>query len=672
MSGTDAALEHLASAAGIEPAYRDTGGIVRPTTPETARAILTAMGFEADSDAGIVRSLARLRDLTEARPLPPVIVTRPGRLLPLPQAPDGAEWRISLEEGGTLSGRLEAKALMLPADLPTGYHRLEVAGSEAPLIATPGSAYLPPWLERGERRWGIACSLFSLSRDGGDGIGDFTDLKTLANEAAVLGALTIGINPLHALAPADPEQANPYWPSSRLYLNPIHLDPRAIDLGAVPADPTCGTTIDYGAVWTHKRAVLETLYRRFGGDPGFDAFCVREGDRLDRFALFSALAETHPGLDWHDWPADLRSPDAPGIAQFRAAEADRIRFHAWLQWQAVRQLAAASAPLADRDEAAGFYGDLAVGVSPHGADAWADQRCYAIGARFGAPPDGFTPAGQDWGMPPPHPVALVEAGYAPFIAALRANMRQSRLLRIDHVMGLARLYWIPRGAPAKEGAYVRYPFEDLIGIVALESRRNRCLVIGEDLGTVPDGFRDRLAEANILSYRVLIFERWENGLYRRPETYPALALATSGTHDLPSFISWWRGNDIVMRDGLKLLFAASLEEELVERQNERALLISALSDQGLVPSDFPAAAALDEIELGRLIAAAQAFLARTPAALMMINLPDLFAESIQINLPGTVHEHPNWRHRSARPVAGLASDPLVASIIAAIRAQGRR
>jgi 4-alpha-glucanotransferase len=669
------ALARLAAAAGIEPRYRDTAGIMRETAPETALALLAAMGFAVETEAAVIDSLARLMERTARRVVPPVIVAQPGASVPLASAVGPAEWRIEFETGESLTGSIDGTALMLPADLALGYHHLILGNAETrvSLIIVPPSAYLPPWLERGGRRWGIACPLFSLWSEHSQGIGDFSDLTELALEAAKLGAMTIGLNPLHALAPGEPEQANPYWPSSRLFLNTLHLDLRAIDPDFEGA-AGFGSHIDYTEVQTRKNAALEAIYQRFAAGPPdaeFERF-ADGGYRLQCFALFSVLTEKFGPLHWPDWPEEMRSPAAPGIPGFAAEHAERVRYHSWLQWHADKQFGHAAAALAGAVEDGSFYGDLAVGVSPTGADAWADQQCYAIGARFGAPPDGFTPAGQDWGMPPPHPVALVEQGYAPFIAALRANMRHARILRIDHVMGLARLYWIPAGAPATAGAYVRYPFQDLLGIIALESRRNRCTVIGEDLGTLPDGFREHLADAHILSYRVLGFERWEGGLYRRPEAYPPLALATSGTHDLPSLAGWWRGDDIALRIRLGLLFAADPAHELADRQHERELLVAALSDQGLLPADFPVTEALDDAGLGRVIAAAQGFLARSPAALLMVNLVDLFAERVQINLPGTVLEHTNWRHRSGRPIDGLAADPLVRDIVATIRAEGRR
>ncbi|HVJ53187.1 MAG TPA: 4-alpha-glucanotransferase [Aliidongia sp.] len=671
------ALDRLAAAVGIEPHYRDTMGVVRETTPETARALLAVLGIGAETEQSAAEALAALQEKASRRLLPPAIVTRPGAAIPLRRT-GPVEWSVALETGEMLAGVADGGAIRLPADLAPGYHRLVMEGVEAgvPLIVTPPSAYLPPWLERGERRWGLASPLFSLWTERSQGIGDFSDLADLGREAAALGATVIGLNPLHALFPREPEQANPYWPSSRLYLNPLHLDVTDIDPSFYPSTAPLPwrADVDYSETQARKNAILEALYRRFAEGPPsaeFESYIAWEGERLRRFALFNAIEEKLGPLRWWDWPAELRSPHAAGAERFAQEHRERLRYHAWLQWHAERQLSGAAAALSSRVEDGGLYGDLAVGISPDGADAWADQDVYAAGARFGAPPDGFTPAGQDWGMTPPDPIALAEHGYAPFIAALRANMRHAAILRIDHVMGMARLYWIPPGAAATTGAYIRYPFQDMLGIIALESHRNRCTVIGEDLGTVPEGFRDTLAGAHILSYRVLGFERWDNGLFRRPESYPPLALATSGTHDLPSFAGWWNGDDIALRGRLGLLFSADDSAEHRARQTERELMVAAFADQNLLPPDFPTMAMIDDDRMVELIEAAQRFLARTPTALQVINIADLLLERVQINLPGTVTEHANWRARCRRPVMGLSADPIIQRIVQALRAEGR-
>ncbi len=584
-------------------------------------------------------------------------------------------------------------------ELNDGYHRvtLAIAGVETAttLVITPPTAFVPDWIERGERHWGIACPLFSLWSDASWGIGDFSDLTSFARIARAMGATVVGLNPLHALLPCEMSDPSPYLPSSRLFLNPAYIDATKgltsvdhHDRAGLDLDPRFAARIaqaqstglvDYPLVYQLKQEALEAAFRssrredanavpRGASEPasaGLQAFRKRHGRLLECFAIFSALQEHYGAISWHQWPEDLRTPEAAGIARFVEEHADRIDYHTWTQWIADRQLATAAASGAG-DGTSGLYLDLAVGVSANGADAWSDSDTYVTGASIGAPPDAFNLAGQDWGAPPPNPLTLRANAYAPFIAALRANMRHAQVLRIDHVMGLQRLYWVPSGQSAQSGAYVRYPLDDMLGILALESHRNRCMVVGEDLGTLPEGFRDRMAAAKVLSYRLSMFERYPDGLFRRPVTYPQLAVATFGTHDLPTIRSWWGGQDIEVRRTLGLTTEAEAGQEREGRQVDRQLLFAALRDQQLVAPDL-----LPHENLDELIMAIQRFVARTPSALMIANLTDLLSEAAQINVPGTVTECPNWRHRSCSPVAELATNPLIRRIVAAVSAERR-
>ena len=582
--------------------------------------------------------------------------------------------------------------LPLPMDLNDGYHRvtLAIAGVEAAttLVITPPTAFVPDWVERGERQWGIACPLFSLWSDESWGIGDFSDLASFAGIARELGASVVGLNPLHALLPSEMSDPSPYLPSSRLFLNPAYIDVTKVladhhdrrrlgpdtNFAARIAQAQSARLVDYPLVYQLKQEALEAAYRSSRQDDrgdadrtsaGLQAFRKQHG-RLNHFAIFSALQEQFGGVPWHQWPEDLRTPESAGIARFAEEHAHRIDYHVWTQWVADRQLAIAAAASDAGDGAHRLYLDLAVGVSANGADAWADSDTYVTGASIGAPPDAFNLAGQDWGTPPPNPLTLRENAYAPFIAALRANMRHAQVLRIDHVMGLQRLYWVPSGQSAQSGAYVRYPLDDMLGILALESHRNRCMVVGEDLGTLPEGFRERMAAAKVLSYRLSMFERYPDGLFRRPVTYPQLSVATFGTHDLPTIRSWWEGEDIEVRRTLGLTTEAEAGREVEERQADRQLLLAALRDQQLVGPDLETRGNLDE-----LIIAIQRFVARTPSALMLANLTDLLSEAAQINVPGTVAECPNWRHRSCAPMTELATNLLVRRIAAAVSAERR-
>ena len=684
--GHEAALARLAALAGIAPDYHDTEGQRRALTPSARAGVLRALGHDPCSPGAVRDAVAALELAPWREPLPPIAVLPPaGRAggvavvlaAPAPAAP--LRWRIALEDGARREGsaavetlpapaRAPAHApdrsglrltLPLPADLPPGYHRLEISCGATAAITTlvqpPASAWRPDWLATGRREWGIGAALFALWSRHSLGIGDFADLGALARLAAGWGARLVGINPLHAPLPGETADPNPYRPSSRRFLNPLHLDLAA--LGAmVPPDaawpppdgPPPGAGVDYALVHRRKHAALAAAFDGGQWDAaGFAAFRHAGGEALERFALFNALAEHFAPRPWRDWPAALARPDAPGIAAFRRTHATPIAYHAWLQWIAERQLAEAARA------GAGLYRDLALGVDPDGADVWADPAQFLSGARIGAPPDAFARAGQDWGLPVPDPRALRAGGYTPFIAALRANLRHAAALRIDHVMGLDRLYVIPAGADARDGAYLRYPLADLLGILTLESHRQRCLLVGEDLGTVPDGLRARLDAAAVLSTRLLLFERWPDGLFRRPGTYPRLALAAFATHDLPTFRGWWEGRDLP-------------PEAAAARAHERALLLAALADRGLAPAGVDAATTDDPAALAALLHAIHQFLARGPSALVLASLGDLLAETVQLNHPGMAAEAANWRHRYRLPMEGLGSDSLARSLTAAI------
>ena len=603
-------LDELAERMGIEPQFRNAKGEIVETSSETKRSLLAAMGVEAADEA---QTRSALEDMDRAewlRSLPIVQVLRadtgvPAIELVLPAGTSEIAWRLTLEDGAERTGRiafgelglidartvdgtsLERRRLQLEADLPWGYHRLAVEPGEASvvLVLTPGSCWLPSAVTEGRRLWGIAAQLYLL-RSGSDwGIGDFGDLRHLVELAADRGADVIGLNPLHAMFPDDPEHASPYSPASRLLLNILN-----IDVTAVPELLDCPETreliasenfgqdvqacrskrlVDYAGVAVIKLSVLKRLFDacRGSADPArwraFEAFRRERGDVLERNCLFLALREHFANqdisrADWHAWPEEYRDPASPAILRFAEENQHRLDLIAWRQWIADEQLGTAAATARARGMAVGLYRDLAVGADRAGAETWANAAAVVSGAQVGAPPDIYNPAGQNWGLPPFNPRALRDEGYRSFIELLRANMRHAGGLRIDHVMGLQHLYWVPQGQKPSAGAYVRYPMEDFIGILALESHRHRCLVVGEDLGTVPEGFRERMAEANILSYRVLFFEQEpETGAFLPPNAYPPLALAVVGSHDLPTLRGWWEGRDLDLKEQLGLFPAAA-------------------------------------------------------------------------------------------------------------------
>lgn len=697
-----AALHALAERMGIEPEYRDVRGQVMRASEETQRALLAAMGVPAPDEAAAQAALQALEREAWRHALPPVLVLRdaepaPAIALTLPAATQRLAWTLTLEGGETRAGeavfgelaavsaaeaegrQMERRLLPLPPDLPWGYHRLAVTPGEgsAAIIVTPGRCWLPPALARGERLWGVSTQLYLLRSATDWGIGDYGDLRDLVELAGARGASVIGLNPLHALFPDNPEHASPYSPASRLLLNILN-----IDITALPELPDCAPArdllasagfrariaaaraaklADYTAVTALKLEMLELLHVHFRerGDPArkaaFDAFRAERGAVLARGCLFLALrahfAARAPELaDWRNWPEPFRDPDSAEVRRFAERHADRVAFQTWLQWLADTQLAAAAQAAGAHGMPIGLYRDLAVGADSAGAETWTDQKAVLRGVQVGAPRDIFNPAGQDWGLPPFHPRALREEGYRSFIDLVRANMRHAGGLRIDHVMGLLHLFCIPAGGKPVDGAYIAYPIDDLVGILALESQRNRCLVVGEDLGTVPDGFRARMAAAHILSYRILFFEQEEpSGTFIPPPDYPPLAMAVLGSHDLPTLRGWWEGRDIDLKERYGLLPGeAELRIQRELRARDKAALVEALRRERLLP---PGEAEPDPAALSR---AAHGYLARSASLLAVAQLDDMVDEADQVNVPSTSHEHPNWRRRQSVALEDLA------------------
>ncbi|WP_316975822.1 4-alpha-glucanotransferase [Shumkonia mesophila] len=714
-------LARLAEAVGIGPTYRDITGRVHSVAAGPLSALLAGLGRPAADEAAAEAVLRALEARWAERALDPVRVVVAGEGAVAVDALFAAaagnvrlDWRLEFEDGGGRAGSahpgelaggrtegpndepLLAVRLDLGAGLPLGYHRLcldgpAVAGRKGctqTLIVAPARCHLPAAWEAGGRAWGMAVEPYALRSAGDWGIGDFTALADLARAAGGLGAGAVGVTPLNALFPARPTHDSPYYGSNRGFLNALFIDVEAVpDWADDPAarqrfaGPAFARTrdalarlelIDYEGVASLKFDALRTLFAGFrvrhlegGSERGaaFRDFARRGGGELAAHAAFDALSAAL-GPDWRSWPADCRRPDGAGVAAFCTTEPEAVDFFLYLQWEADRQLAAAAEAGRQAGLTIGLYRDIALGASPDGAEAWIHQDSLVFGAEIGAPPDAFNPDGQGWGLPPFDPHALGEAAYAPFIALLRANMRHAGAVRIDHVMGLARQFWIPAGGSPAEGAYMRFPLEDLLGIVALESRRHGCVVIGEDLGTVPDGFRERLAQAGILSYRLLYFERGDGG-FTPPAHYPQLALAAVATHDLPPLPGYWSGHDIETRARLGLLASSGAERAAKrERVEDRTALADALHAHGGLPEGGHPSP--DDIALS-----AYRFLARTPAHLLMVRPEDVLGLVEQTNLPGTRDEHPNWKRRLPLTVEALMADPRLRRLAAMLAAEGR-
>jgi glycogen operon protein len=686
---SQAALSRLAAAAGIAPDWTSIDGKRHAVSAATQRALLAAMGLPAETTQQALETLHALAEDHDRRPLPFTLVARPResarlRLTIAPGAPlprtwlalrseHGESWRIRANESEgaetIVAGRdgLTSRTLELPLP-PLRQGRYTVVREDRPdspcaLTVAPWAGHTPPVLANGGRLWGVSVQLYSLARGGDQGIGDFTTLAGLAAAAAREGASSLAINPLHALFPHHRDRASPYYPSDRRFLDPIYLDLERVpfaDAAGARAGSGSGA-IDYPAVWAAKARALEQSFARGGGVPELDTFIAAGGEALQRFALFAAIAETRPGESWRQWPEGLRRPGGAAASAFVAAHAPRLRFHAYLQWLCDQQLQHAARSAGGLS--LGLCRDLAVGAAPDGAEIWAQASLVAEGVSIGAPPDPFGPQGQVWGLPPFDPHRLRADGYRSIAALFAANMRHAGALRIDHVMGLARQFWVPDGAEGADGAYVRFPLDDLLGVLTLESDRARCLVIGEDLGTVPDGLREALWDAGALSYRILPFER-DGPAFRPPRAYPRAALACVATHDLPPLAGWWDGVDIAERTSLSLVSAEEAKAAWAARTEDKRALSDCLRTEGLLETTPDVAAPLS----APLAGAIHAYIARSNAALAVIQAEDLAGEREAVNLPGTDLERPNWRRRIGPTLERLFEGPFAAAILEAARA----
>jgi (1->4)-alpha-D-glucan 1-alpha-D-glucosylmutase len=548
-----------------------------------------------------------------------------------------------------------------------GYFRMfliieSTSRAEATVIAAPPSCYLPPALSGGVRLWGLSAQLVALRSAGDFGVGDFGSVREAVRTAAPFGASFLGLSPLHALFAADRSKIGPYGPSSRLMLDAMHIDvsEMARAQGVPPPEALRSLALaDHAAVWQAKLAILESafadLHRRRAPLPA-----------VETHAIFEALSEhfRERGKRFAgEWPEAYRNPASPEVTRFREQHADRVGFHVWLQQLADRQLGEAAAEAKEAGMAIGLYADLAVGADPHGSEVWSAQERYAPALSIGAPADPLAPQGQDWGIAPLNPIALEEQALAGFRTLIAANMRHAGALRIDHAFQLRRLYLVPKGDEKLPGAYVDYPFDALLACLKIESHRAKCMVIGEDLGTAPPGFSERMMEAGALSYRVLFFER-DDGAFKPPDAYPETALAVFTTHDLPTIRGWWAARDIAARQGLGLITEEEAEAATRQRHEDKCRLMEALHHQGLTDDWRPG----DEPPIEAIVR----YLARSRSQLAALQIEDVAGETEQANLPGTVEGHPNWRRRIAMELGEIAApDGPLARLAAAMRREGR-
>jgi len=629
-------LRRAAEARGIATSFTDAAGRRYVVSEATLEAVLEAMGPAPATTAW-----------------PPVVVARTGRQVTW-RPPEGEPATLVLE-----TGQERPLPAELPGDLPPGWHRVQGRTGATTLGVAPGRCHLPAELEGGGRAWGWAAQLYAVRSRASWGIGDLGDLAGLLAATAPLGAGVALLNPLHAAMPTEP---SPYNPSSRVFRNPLYLhvedvpelaglDPR--DRARVEALARAGQTlldkdrIDRPAVYRLKDEALRLAQAALGRAPGRrDGLAAYRAatPNLERFATFCALQHVH-GQDWRTWPAAYRHPGRPEVGAFGEQHHLEVAYHAWLQWLLDEQLAAVRPGWGQL----GVVNDLAIGFAPDGFDAWSFQDELAAGMSVGAPPDPLGPRGQDWGLPAFVPDRLTAGGYAPFAQTIRAGMAHAAGLRIDHVMGLFRLFWIPEGAEPAQGTYVRYPADDLLGVLALESAAAQALVVGEDLGTVEPGVRERLAAEGVLSYRLAWFERGPDDGRRRAADYPRLALAATTTHDLPTVAGFFSGTDI---DHLyDIGVAPPGGPEQADQEAQRESLCRLLEEEGLL--------APDERSVPAIVAALYGFLARTPSMLVAATLEDAVESHDRPNVPGTIDQRPNWSLSLPVPLDDLAADPRV-------------
>jgi 4-alpha-glucanotransferase len=718
----DAALvQKLARQRGIGDAYHDYRGELQYFSSETKIGILRAMGCQVDDAGALAASLAQIESLRGSKLLPPLATANGSRAsieINVAARDFGSTliWRLALEGGSKLEGHVSTadcaevwrgevagtwitrRRFELPHDLPPGFHEFEAAiarsaADRCALIISASKCFEPAALQAGSKLWGVAAQLYTLRSQNNWGIGDFGDLKVLIRWAASCGAGFIGLNPLHALAPADPARSSPYSASSRHFLNVLYIAVPAvaefdecaaarnraaqIDFVGRLQRLRAAPLIDYCGVAEAKFEILALLYREFRerdlarhSERGrrFLAFAAAGGAPLQTHARFDALdrylrATTGCASGWSSWPEQFRDVHGEAATRFAIEHAAEVEFYAYLQWLAYEQLASAQALTRELGMPIGLYGDYAVGANPSGSETWMDRDSYCLAAEIGAPPDPLALKGQGWGIPPQDPAAMQAQRLEGFARLIRNNMRCFGALRLDHVMSLFRLWWVAAGRSPKDGAYVHYPLHQLLTVLSLESARGACMVVGEDLGVVPDEMRQAMPEFGLYHYKVLLFEKTHDR-FRRPDEYARRSLATPSTHDMPTLRSFWEGRDIELRHRLGLYPSAEIESEIVrERWHDRELLLAALRDLALNPAS---PAAPHEPFTAELAHALHLYLARSAAMLVALQIEDLLGVVDPVNVPGTDREFPNWQRKLSEDIEDVAARSDLAAQLAEI------
>ncbi len=705
-----ALIERMAQLRGIGDAYHNYRGELQYFSLETKAGILSAMGCVVDDDAALAAEITHIEASRWRKFLPAVAAARGARIgfdinVTAREFGGTIVWRVQVEDGSRLEGAVSTadcaevwrgevagswitrRRFELAVNLPPGYHEFEakIAGGAADhclLIVSPPKCFEPAVITAGRRLWGVAVQVYTLRSQNNWGIGDFRDLEMLIRWGASCGAGFIGVNPLHALAPADPVRSSPYSASSRHFLNVLYIAvpavpefERCLAARARFADPNFAQRlhglraqqlVDYSGVADLKIEILQLLHREFrdkhlamGSERGreFLEFVARRGLPLQMHARFDALdrhfrATNGCASGWMSWPQEYRDVNGSAATRFALDHPAEVEFYAYLQWLAHEQLLRAQALTRELGMPIGLYGDYAVGANPSGSETWVDQASYCLGAEIGAPPDPLALKGQGWGIPPPDPIVLQSQAFRGFVQLIRDNMRYYGALRLDHVMSLYRLWWVPAGCAATTGAYVHYPLQQMLTVLSLESVRGSCLVVGEDLGVVPDEIRQAMPEFGLYHYKVLLFEK-VSGRFRRPDEFVREALATATTHDLPTLHSYWEARDIELRRRLNLYPTAEIESDVVrQRDQDREMLLLALREQGISPAHPSTPLEPYTEELGHAL---HLYLARSSTALVALQIEDLLGMTEPVNVPGTSTEYPNWQRKVTASIEEMAA-----------------
>lgn len=708
-------IDRLGDLCGMASGYSDWDGTPVSIDTENKIPLLAAMGFDMSSDASVRQAIVKGELAQWQAPLAPVVVVHQGQSFAVElrflksKRPSSVDLVISLENGDqvihkadltaatvTETAKLDRKEYIalevtVPEYLPLGYHTLAVRGksiaAEAGLIVVPEVCYEPEAMKQGKKIWGSGIQLYTVRSERNWGMGDLTDLGALASGLGEQGADFVGLNPVHALYFSNPLHCSPYSPSTRLFDNVLYIDPEQVaeygDSEAAQAivarnkvliDRLRTTDfVEYDHVAPLKMSVLEALFDQFSARHlgkkterarAFASFCQSRGDKLDQFALFDTLFEHFRKTDrnswgWRCWPEAYQRPGSAEVKAFAKENQKRITFFKYLQWQMDEQLGRAQQKAKEAGMLVGLYRDLAVGVDSNGADVWADRNLFVLEASTGAPPDGLGPMGQDWGLPPFNPVVLKQERYQPFIELIRNNMRNCGALRIDHAMGLFRLWWCPNGNTENKGArygcYVHYPLQDLLGIIKLESHRQQCLVFGEDLGVVPQEITDSLPPARMYGSVMGIFQQ-EEDRYLMPEEYREKALAMLVCHDTPTMKGWWDGKDIDLMASLGFYSEERAAADHDAREQTRKAVIRTLADLGELPAGIdPQANTAPEFSRD-IMERFSYYLALSAAQITGFQLEDFMMIDSPVNVPGTSAEYPNWRRRLTQTI-----DELLAS-----------